>query len=178
MSAASWAWLALATVGCRSVAVDRGADEGGESPGLSDEGAIDGPAIDASVSDAFASDGAVAASEGGSVSCNPSTCPQGCCSADGTCASAAALSDVDACGYGGGACEACLPGDTCLGGSCGHEQYQCIQSSCAGCCDGHWFCATGVGYACGHGGGLCQTCGSSDGSGVCVARDGGGGVCG
>jgi hypothetical protein len=107
-------------------------------------------------------------------SCNATTCPEGCCSADGTCVMSNAL---NACGFGGEPCESCPPGDFCKG-ACVHWQADCNPSNCNGCCANQNLCSTGVSdYNCGQGGGGCQRCVPGEGSGHCVPQAGGGGLC-
>jgi hypothetical protein len=109
-------------------------------------------------------------------SCGPTTCSQGCCSADGTCVTVGGA--INACGSAGEPCETCPPGDFCKG-SCVHFQANCGPSNCAGCCIGDGDCSTGVSdYACGQGGQQCQSCIPKSGTGQCVPQDaGGGGLC-
>lgn len=132
--------------------------------------AFDGPRHD----DASVVDARIPPDAGGPPSnCNSTTCPQGCCSADGTCVESDAL---NACGSGGEACEVCPPGDFCKGG-CFHWQTDCSAANCAGCCS-LGLCSMGSSnYACGRGGGGCQRCVPSEGTGQCEPQTGGGGLC-
>lgn len=57
--------------------------------------------------------------DAGTSACNPSTCPNGCCSSDGQCHPAASTAQSEAvCGNLGASCLACTPGFTCKGGVC------------------------------------------------------------
>ena len=85
--------------------------------------------------------------------CNASTCPAGCCDANGACR----FGDADdACGAAGTSCRACPPSGACDNGRC----LSCTAKSCPdGCCDEADTCHPGTSDAmCGVGGDGCQSC--------------------
>lgn len=67
------------------------------------------------------------------VACDASSCPDGCCSANGECV-VPALQDVNACGDGGEACNSCSnDAIDCVGGTCIEDQ-PCLDFCVDGCC--------------------------------------------
>lgn len=114
-----------------------------------------------------------------STTCNPSTCPSGCCRPDGTCNT---KPSTTSCGAEGSACLACpseysvcnKPGPGCNKG----VVPQCNASTCDGCCvfiGNFGYCDQGKHPgACGHDGQACGNCGVG---GTCVSQPSGGGVC-
>ena len=99
---------------------------------------------------------ALGAAAGCGVACNPSTCYEGCCSADGRCMVPTAEYVNQFCGQGGGACQACSPNEHCQDGACA---VSCTSDNCAGGCCGNGVCRSGgADDACGLGGGACQSC--------------------
>lgn len=96
-------------------------------------------------------------------SCGPSTCPTGCCDANGECRTGA---DTRFCGSGGFACADCVAiGFDSCGGSkvCGRTVSQCSPAECpSGCCateGGRLRCLSGTAAnACGRGGSTCVDC--------------------
>lgn len=107
-------------------------------------------------------------------SCNAHTCPTGCC--DGQLC--VTTISPDQCGASGQACAKCAPGDLCKG-VCVHPQTNCGPSNCPGCCLGSSLCASGIADVnCGNGGQQCMRCVPTEGTGQCIAIEGGsGGVC-
>jgi hypothetical protein len=109
--------------------------------------------------------------------CDPTSCPTGCCDANGQCVTSSSNS---ACGKGGIKCQTCSAGQECDGTSC-----VCTPSSCsAGCCDGaeckpfsqqsDTMCgAARVCAACG----MMQQCDKSNGQCVCNAASCPSGCC-
>lgn len=96
--------------------------------------------------------------------CGPQTCA-GCCRL-GVCESGA---NVNACGFGGGACTTCTGGDVCRSGECKEPPTgTCSPATCNGCCrDG--VCEPGVAAdACGRFGATCIEC-----TGALTCREGG-----
>jgi hypothetical protein len=76
----------------------------------------------------------------------------------------------DACGSGGGMCQACPSGTSC------NSSGVCVAAQCTGCLDGSGQCQPGTSNgACGSGGGTCQSCTGGttcNGSGVCACTSG------
>jgi hypothetical protein len=100
--------------------------------------------------------------DGGAASCGPSTCPTGCCDANGTCRTGR---DVRACGSIGGTCSDCVADGFSLCTTsrvCGREDPKCSPSTCSGCCsvdDGRLRCLSGTAPAgCGSSGAQCSNC--------------------
>ncbi|HVH47459.1 MAG TPA: hypothetical protein VM925_34225 [Labilithrix sp.] len=100
--------------------------------------------------------------QGGVSACGPSTCPDGCCDANGTCRTG---SDVRACGSVGGRCSDCVATgfDRCTRSRvCGREDVSCSSATCAGCCaveSGQRLCLSGTEpAACGLSGARCVDC--------------------
>ena len=97
--------------------------------------------------------------------CGPSTCPSGCCDAEGECRSG--LLDAD-CGTGGNACTTCSGVEICQGGTCvalgaqnpdaGNPNAACLES-CTGCCNGGQCQPGNLDTACGRGD-VCKACGT------------------
>jgi len=164
--------LALALVSCgRSGLYDTATADGGATgeldASLPSDSAVDaGPDTPSFVADS--------PSEVSSGPCNATTCPVGCCDGD-TCVTNIS---PDQCGASGQACVKCNPGDTCKG-VCFHPQVNCGPSNCPGCCLGDNYCASGIAdVECGTGGQQCMRCRPDEGTGQCVAIDGGkGGTC-
>lgn len=122
-----------------------------------------------SATDATTGDGGAEAGKtdgGDSGPCSPSTCPTGCCTAEGVCQSG--IGD-EACGTHGGACVNCeLDGGT----SCEGTTHTCVAGNsgcgnggvCEGCCGGidGGTCLLGTDpTACGSGGASCTDCTAS-----------------
>ncbi|MEO9236165.1 MAG: hypothetical protein ABI421_22685 [Polyangiaceae bacterium] len=104
----------------------------------------------------------------GAPSCNPATCPDGCCDDNGVCQGGG--DSLNACGSNGGSCVDCIAEgfDTCDPDthSCARQITSCDQGSCPnGCClstvDG-LFCEDGTSTsACGNAANTCDDCGTS-----------------
>ncbi len=99
---------------------------------------------------------------GVSAACGPSTCPNGCCDATGTCRTGG---DVRACGSAGGRCSDCVANgfSVCTGSRvCGRDDPSCSSRTCLGCCsvdEGRMRCLSGTEpSACGKSGGQCSDC--------------------
>ncbi len=116
--------------------------------------------------DASVKDGGTDARPDGAPTCNPATCPDGCCDENGTCV--AGGSSIDACGAGGGACVDCVAQgfDTCdqTTHSCARLVDTCDQATCPnGCClvtPGGTLCEDGTSRdACGSNAATCTDCG-------------------
>jgi hypothetical protein len=89
--------------------------------------------------------------------CSPTTCPSGCCDANGVCQVG---SVEDACGNHGASCQTCPAGWQCGGQAC---YSPCTPETCpSGCCDDHTVpttCLPGTfRTACGTGGRGCLAC--------------------
>jgi hypothetical protein len=85
--------------------------------------------------------------------CNPQTCPQGCCDANGACQPG---NGTNACGQGGQICQFCPPNSTCQFGFC--QAQGCGPMTCPGCCNGQ-ICLSGNDTGeCGQFGQQCQNC--------------------
>ncbi len=104
------------------------------------------------------------------VACDSTSCPEGCCSANGECI-VDALQDVNACGAGGQACNSCSnDAIDCVGGVCIEDQ-PCLDFCTDGCCTPQVQC---LGFTeqdpdtCGTEG-MCMACTGDDSciSGVC-----------
>ncbi|MER2564469.1 MAG: hypothetical protein ABTQ32_27310 [Myxococcaceae bacterium] len=91
---------------------------------------------------------------GAAVMCNAQNCPNGCCTANGTCQMTPTTAK---CGTGGAACMACPSRQTCVMGAC---------AACAGCVDlATGRCETGTAdMLCGKSGDFCANCGVSNGT--------------
>lgn len=106
------------------------------------------------------------ADAGSSSTCGPSTCPGGCCDANGQCRTG---TDVRACGSVGGRCSDCVANgfEVCTSSRvCGRDDPSCGAASCPnGCCavdDGRRRCLSGTEpAACGGRGEQCTNCGVS-----------------
>lgn len=96
--------------------------------------------------------------------CDPTTCDDGCCQADGTCAVA---NTQDRCGLHGAACQSCTSAQTCEKGVC---ELKCTPSKCpTGCCDASSNCITANNQsakACGTYGRACVSCQSNESCGT------------
>lgn len=67
------------------------------------------------------------------LACDSTTCPNGCCSANGECIPTS-IQDVSACGTGGGACNSCSnDAIDCVSGTCIEDQ-PCLDFCTDGCC--------------------------------------------
>lgn len=97
--------------------------------------------------------------------CNPQSCPNGCCNSQGVCVSPATT--AAACGRGGEACEVCTGTNTCQsdsngGLSCLPPVVNCNSVTCPGGCCRNNQCQPGTtNQACGNLGESCETCGVS-----------------
>jgi hypothetical protein len=91
---------------------------------------------------------------GGAASCNAQNCPNGCCTAQGTCQNPPTTAR---CGMGGAACMACPSKNSCVSGAC---------QPCSGCVDlATGRCETGtMTDKCGRMGDFCANCGVSNGT--------------
>ena len=103
-------------------------------------------------------DGPLPPPDGGT--CNPSTCPDGCCDASGRCRVG---TDLQACGAFGITCNDCVANgfDFCDVGShsCGRVVPGCNPSTCGdGCCEGDQCLAGTDPNECGRGGEICRPC--------------------
>lgn len=117
--------------------------------------------------------------------CDPSSCPQGCCAADGQCVTSATSS---ACGKSGGRCLDCAAaGGSCTATGAYCELPACDKTTCpTGCCENK-LCWTGASDAvCGTGGDPCADCSlggqlcqeqSCSGTPTCDATSCAGGCC-
>ena len=112
----------------------------------------------------------------GAPTCNPATCPDGCCDENGSCV--AGGSSIDACGSGGGACVDCVAQgfDTCdsTTHSCARQVDTCDQESCPnGCClvtPGGTLCEDGTSSdACGGNASTCADCSTGGAGETCDA---------
>lgn len=91
---------------------------------------------------------------GAAAMCNAQNCPNGCCTANGTCQMTPTTAK---CGKGGAACMACPSRQTCVTGAC---------APCAGCVDlATGRCEAGsTDMLCGKSGDFCANCGVSNGT--------------
>lgn len=97
--------------------------------------------------------------------CGPSTCPNGCCDAQGVCRNG---SDTRACGDSGRSCNDCISQgyNFCEAKVCGRNVDRCDETTCpTGCCSsdrsGNRVCLAGVSPgACGTGAAQCVNCGA------------------
>lgn len=93
--------------------------------------------------------------------CNPSSCSSGCC-AGNVCIPPSGQNATN-CGRSGAQCLSCAMGAQCSGGACVGSL--CDSRTCpAGCCNNN-ICvqlSQQNQFQCGVGGGLCQTCGSTN----------------
>lgn len=105
--------------------------------------------------------------------CGPTTCPDGCCDANGLCQS----SGDNACGIGGVACancgargEVCIAGGTCCNpGTDPRCRRACDATTCPnGCCDTNGQCQPSGNSSCGIGGAACADCGAR--GEICIAE--------
>lgn len=133
----------------------------------------------------------------GQCKCNPTSCPNDCCTSD-----VCVIQPNPLCGVGGAACVQCstLLTDTCHGdGSCGCGMGApcpagnrcmagiclCDKNTCVGCCgpqvDGGTQCLPGnLMASCGNGGDDCLDCGAGNRGDACTAKScrcGGGAIC-
>ncbi|MBI5545379.1 MAG: hypothetical protein HY901_15955 [Deltaproteobacteria bacterium] len=115
----------------------------------------------------------------GPVDCDPTSCPNGCCSADGKCLVPEFYDSWNLdryCGVGGRACDDCSArGLSCASGVCASK---CNPTNCDGCCDGDT-CRSESNASCGTGGVVCKTCRQSEkcSDGACVSCRGYGAYC-
>lgn len=117
-----------------------------------------------------------------SGTCGPSTCPAGCCDANGECRTG---QDTRFCGSGGFACADCVAiGFDSCGSSkvCGRTVTSCSPSECpSGCCateGGRLRCLSGTAAnACGRGGSACVDCQAQGRACDTVSRQCGRGKC-
>ena len=91
--------------------------------------------------------------------CSPSTCPEGCCDAEGLCEKGTAPTN---CGIGGLTCQDCLAEgfNTCdpAARQCTIKVSGCGPTNCPGCCNGDLCTAGNSNGACGTGGENCFDC--------------------
>jgi hypothetical protein len=158
-------------------AVDEKAGES-SSGSVVDSGGMTGTNCMACTADQACQDGSCVAA------CGPSTCPQGCCDANGACVTT--LND-SSCGTHGAACRSCSTGNHCVSGQCGcRDSTDCPANQacqpdhlCAnlcgsnvtcngGCCADTDLCVKGdASSACGVSGGACLDCTQSSAGSVC-----------
>src|ERR1700722_18197529 len=95
---------------------------------------------------------------GDALSCSETTCPRGCCTAEGKCVDGTGNA---ACGSAGDLCAVCPSGESCSAGSrmCVGPG-ACSMLNCpAGCCDQSDRCQLGSAVtACGTAGHACENC--------------------
>ena len=187
--------LVVLALGCgRSQLPDASSGDFPEAAASTDAGGVDGGSDSTAVEDASRGDGPSFVFDGSDTSdalrppppptdggCGPTTCPNGCCDAQGRCIDPPTDQE---CGGLGDQCTACAPGDSCKGGpagpggACGHAQPSCGPSNCKGCCVDNDWCDDGIHASdCGYGGQQCLPCYPPMGRGECVPNDGGGGTC-
>ncbi len=112
------------------------------------------------------------------ATCNPRSCPLGCCNASGACVDGISVSN---CGVGGAVCQTCSPGSICVNQMC--TPSPCTPQTCpTGCCDSTGSCQSGEANAvCGTGGSACADCTSTAGtcstSQECLSPGQDGGAC-
>lgn len=95
------------------------------------------------------------------ITCDATTCPDGCCTANGVCLIYGEQT-IDACGKAGAACETCSPGaSTCSAGTCVLDQ-PCLDYCTNGCCTAQGQC---IAYA----DQSASTCGGDTGPEMCMA---------
>lgn len=92
--------------------------------------------------------------------CSATTCPTGCCQADGTCVTS---NPAGACGIYGAACTAwkqCTGAQSCDPASrtCVGNTESCGPANCVGCCQGNTCVGGNSPTTCGAGGGSCAQC--------------------
>lgn len=114
--------------------------------------------------------------------CDATSCADGCCQRDGTCAVGGVQ---DKCGLGGAACAVCPAAQTCTQGAC---VAKCDAKSCpGGCCDPTTYACvmppSQSTKACGTPGTTCKACATSESCGnagcapKCTANNCGAGCC-
>jgi len=97
------------------------------------------------------------------LACNQTTCPTGCCTTGGQCATGASLT---ACGTLGETCQDCKSEGFQLCDptrrACGNPVATCDPATCSGCCEGNECFAGSDPNECGKGGETCLHCESNN----------------
>lgn len=137
------------------------AAEGAPPPGDADASdifdALEEPAFDVNADAPEAAYDAPEAEAG----CGPSTCPSGCCDAEGSCRPG--FTDPECGSYGAACLDCAVKGQSCDPAvhACS-ESTPCWAATCLGCCDAKGQCQAGGGdESCGRGGGSCRDCKAS-----------------